>query len=394
MNRPRRVFLAFLLVLGLTAPVFGQTTVVAPVEIPSARASALGGLHAALADDLGSLFSNPAGFALAGPQLSVSEVTLHLTGPVFSIADLVYKGTTGTDFTTLLQTPSVISLLSSLFASGTLNGPLALGYVGGGLGFGIFNASNVTFTTVGTPPTVTASIGEDVIFAGGYAFAIPLPASWKSKLDIGATLKAFARADVTLRESILDVLTLLAAPDVSIIYNQPFELDAGIGVDVGIRYSWNDTISFGVVGRNLYAPALVNSYTTFSAFGQGAAPTMSFGTVPLDLAAGFAFTPNLGALEPYLGGLKVLLDYQDILDFLTHPTTASNPVLHVGLGIEFQLLQILALRAGFNEGYFSAGAGLNLSVFRLNLTMYGSELSLEPGLRPAYNLIVGLEFRY
>ena len=168
----------------------------------------------------------------------------------------------------------------------------------------------------------------------------------------------------------------------------------GIGVDLGVRYSWNDTIALGVVARNLYAPALINSYATFSSFTQGATPTMSFGIVPLDLSAGIAYTPNLGALEPYLGGLKVLLDYNDILDFLTHPDTASNPVLHVGLGVEVQLLQILALRVGFDEGYFSAGAGLNLGVFRLNLTMYGSELSLEPGLRPAYNLILGLEFRY
>jgi hypothetical protein len=62
--------------------------------------------------------------------------------------------------------------------------------------------------------------------------------------------------------------------------------------------------------------------------------------------------------------------------------------------VEVVMLQILALRAGFNEGYFSAGLGLNLTFFSLNLTMFGSELSTEPGLRPVYNLLLGLEFRY
>jgi hypothetical protein len=55
---------------------------------------------------------------------------------------------------------------------------------------------------------------------------------------------------------------------------------------------------------------------------------------------------------------------------------------------------VLFRSAGFNEGYFSAGLGLDLTIFRLSLTMFGSELSTEPGLRPVYNLILGLEFRY
>ncbi len=394
MSGPRSIVLAPLLVLIFAGPLYGQSTIVAPVEIASARASALGGVHAALADDLGSIFSNPAGFVSAGPELSVSEISLHLAGPVFSIADIVYQASSGTDPLALITSSAVGSLLKSLYASGTLNGPLSIGYVGGGLGFGIFNASNVSFATQGTPPTVTASLAEDIIFAGGYAFAIPLPPVLKSKLDIGATLKAFTRGTVQLSESILDVITLLANPDFAIINSQPFTLDAGIGIDAGLRYSWNDTIAVGIVGRDLYAPVLRNAYATFAGFSTGAAPTMTFGTVPLDLSAGIAFTPSLGALEPYIGGLKVLLDYQDILDFITHPDTASNPVLHADLGVEFQLLQILAVRAGFYQGYFSAGVGLNLTIFRLNLTMYGSELSLEPGLRPAYNLILGLEFRY
>jgi hypothetical protein len=137
-----------------------------------------------------------------------------------------------------------------------------------------------------------------------------------------------------------------------------------------------------------------NSYASLTGFTTGVTPTLAYGLAPIDLSAGVLFTPPLGALAGYLSDLKIALDYSDILDFLTHPSTASNPVLHVGLGIEVVMLDILSLRAGFGDGYFSAGLGLNLTVFRLNLTMYGSELSTEPGLRPAYNLLVGFEFRY
>ena len=58
---------------------------------PSARMDALGGLHAALADDISVLLSNPAGFRSAGPQFSVAELTMNLSGPIFSIADLVFR---------------------------------------------------------------------------------------------------------------------------------------------------------------------------------------------------------------------------------------------------------------------------------------------------------------
>ena len=80
------------------------------------------------------------------------------------------------------------------------------------------------------------------------------------------------------------------------------------------------------------------------------------------------------------------------MDFVTHPATATNPVLHIGVGLELTLLEILSLRGGFYDGYFSAGLGINMSFMKLNAAMFGRELSSEPGVNPAYNLAVGLEF--
>ncbi|MCK7521375.1 MAG: hypothetical protein MZV64_28675 [Ignavibacteriales bacterium] len=52
----------------------------------------MGGMHTALADDITTLFSNPAGFRSAGPEPTPSpSLTVGLTGPVFSIADLIVQ---------------------------------------------------------------------------------------------------------------------------------------------------------------------------------------------------------------------------------------------------------------------------------------------------------------
>jgi hypothetical protein len=168
----------------------------------------------------------------------------------------------------------------------------------------------------------------------------------------------------------------------------------GFGVDAGVLYTWNSVLSVGITGRNPYTPVIRNTYASLGAFSSGSAPTVSYGLAPISLDAGILFTPRLGVLQDYLTGLKLMLDYGDILDFITHPATAKNPLLHIGLGAELTMLDILSLRDGFGQGYFSAGLGLNLTVFQLSLSMYGSELSLEPGLRPAYNLLAGIEFRY
>jgi len=360
------------------------------VEFSSARLDAMGGVHVALADDITTLFSNPAGFRQAGPQFSISELTLSLSGPVFSIADLMLRVANGESPKTLLSDPKVSSLLTSLHASAGLNGPISFGYVGNGLGFGFFDSSDVTFETEGTLPTVTTTVNQNLMFVGGYAFAIPLPPSILSTLDFGVSLKVSAQGSVVSDEAIS---TLLSSPDASFLTSAPFDLYVGMGVDAGVLYTWNKTLSLGIVGRNLYAPVMKSSYARLTSLGAGT-PVISYGYTPLNLSAGILFSPRLGFLERYVTNLKLMLDYSDILDFVTHAATATNPVLHVGIGAEVVVLQILALRAGFNEGYFSAGLGLNLTYFSLNLTMFGSELSTEPGLHPVYNLLVGLEFRY
>jgi len=174
-----------------------------PMLFPSARMAALGGMHAALADDISVLMSNPAGFRSAPPQISVAELTTNLSGPIFSIADVVFRIAGGTSPTSLLLEPDVQHLLTSLYTGATINRPIALGYIGEGLGFGFFNSTGMTFATEGTVPTVTTTLKEDILFVAGYGLRIPLPDRLQSTLDVGFSVKAFTRAGIEWSESIL-----------------------------------------------------------------------------------------------------------------------------------------------------------------------------------------------
>jgi len=382
--------LALVLLLSLTGTggLFAQST--GDVEITSARAAALGGFHAGLADDVDTLFANPAGFRSAGPQMLVAELTAGLSGPIFDIASVMIEGT-GSDPADLLASGSVQELLANLYAAAHLLGPLSFAYVGNGLGFGFFSRTMLGFTTVGTVPTIYVNFREEFDFCGGYALRIPLPESWNSSLDLGVLIRATMSGTSSSERDTLSFFEGLSDP-AALLLGGPFRMGVGIGADVGLRYAYKDVFALGVVGRDLYAPRLYFDYTSIDGFFGSEVGTRSTGLEPIDLSAGLMWAPPLGSLARYISQLKLMLDYSDILDFLTHPATSTNPILHVGLGAELVLLDVLSLRGGFAQGLFSAGLGLDLSLFTLNLSMFGAELSPEPGLRPVFNFVLGLQF--
>jgi len=362
------------------------------IEFPSARTAAAGGTHVTVTDDLSSLFSNPAGFMSAEPQISLAEISVGMRGPIFDIAGLVIQGM-DQDFSALLGSEAVLDLVSSLYAAADVLGPISFGYLGKGLGFGFFNTTDVTFSS-NSPLTVTAMAGEQLTLAGGYAFRIPLSKENAHVLDLGVLLKGSLRGEVELTRTLLELPDLFSNIGFETVTDSPFKLISGIGVDAGVRYGYSDIFAAAVVGKDLYTPTMTQSYTTTNVFLENAEdPSVSYGLVPIDLTAGVLFSPRLGVFGRFIDDLRFTLDYTDILDFLTHPESASNPILHVSLGAELRILEILMIRGGFNQGLFAAGLGLDLTIFGLNIAMYGTELSSEPGLRPVYNAQVGINFR-
>ncbi len=363
------------------------------VSVPNARTAALGGSHVALPSGFETLFSNPAGLLDVEPQFSLSEMTFRFAGPVFSLGSVIIQGVGG-DLATLLASPSVQSLLSSIYANLSLTGPLYFGYAGAGLGFAVLNDSEVLFRNVGATG-IEARLSERFLLKAGFGLGIPLPESWQSSLSLGFGLKGFVRGDAIVSTSLLSLPTLVESIGLDLLTGSPFELISGIGIDAGVSYRWRSILGAALTADNLYTPTAVLSYDTLGGFLDSStdpgAPTYS--TLAQNITLGLAYTPNLGVVERYIQDLSLMFDYRDIFDFWIDPANAENIILKFGVGLEATLLQVLSIRAGFSEGLFAAGLGVDMSIVELSAAMYGTELSGEPGLRPVYNLIFGLEFR-
>lgn len=381
-------------VMGLVVASLAESQSLTPVSttIPSARTSAMGGPHAALAEGFASLFNNPAGYESAPPQIEVSDIGIQLSGPIFDIAGVVAQGAGG-NISSILSSPNVQTLLQSIYAVMGLTGPISFAYVGHGLGFGIFNTSRISMNNP-VPFTVGLSMGEQLLLVGGYAFRIPLPASLDSTLDAGINMKGVLQGTSYVEKSLADFPTLFSSPNSSIFLDSPFYFDTAIGLDAGLRYTYHGVLSVGLVGRNLYTPDLESEYSTLQGFLNGTAtPTKTNTVIPLDLSVGVLYTPKIRFLGQNLSDLKLMVDYNDALGFLTHPTTAKNPLLNIGIGSEITLLRILDLRAGFYQGLFSAGFGVNLKYVEIDTAMFGNELSTQPGVAPVFNILLGISFR-
>ena len=374
---------AALAISVLAAPLLSALDV-EPFDIPIARFAAMGGPHAALGDDWTLLFANPAGLADVKPQMLASQFSARMTGPLFDIALATLGGGSLLDnFVRVLANNGY-----QLYAAGDIAGPLSFGYVGDGIGFGLFNRTHVVVDAASIT-NIGILAQEDILLVGGYAYGINLGKS--HRLEAGLLAKGFARGGISTTTDALSLQDIVTKA-----MDQPFELETGIGIDFGLRWVWVPTgLSAAVVCRDIYSPVLVNSYTSVQGFisnPQTSTQGSVSGEIPRNLDVGLAWSMLPGGLWNLVDSLTVAVDYGHILD-LWKPFS-RNPILNLGLGVETRFLDIVSLRAGITDGYPNAGASLDLSVMKLNLAVWGSELGLEPGSRPVFNLMSGLEFSY
>src|SRR6056297_1831768 len=337
-----------------------------PVHLISPRDAALGGRHAALSDSFSSLVNNPAGYYSSPEEVSITELTLGLKGPVFSMADIITTG----------ELTELGDLINGIYTGVDVLGPLSFGYVGKGLGFGVFNQSSLVLRSDNSL-TANVDVWDDIVMTGGYAYRLPFSGDIHA-VDAGIMLKGGFRGNIDGGMSVVDIMDL----NYEVLIDQPFSFTSFIGADLGLRYAWKNSWVVGLVGRDVYSPTLTTNYSNVNDFISGAAPTggeNNYDTMPFQLDIGLMYLPKADLSRYAISEIKLLLDYTDILDFWLYPELANNPILDV--------------RMGLSQGLPAAGIGLDLHYFRLNASMFGTERSTEPGLAPVYNLQLGLEFR-
>jgi hypothetical protein len=353
-----------------------------PFTMPSARFAGLGGAHAAMGDDFYSLFTNPASFVGVKEEFSAAEISISTYGPVFELIDLLRSNSGSLDN---LDISGIVG--PGGFAMGLeVGGPFSLGWVGRGLGLGIFNRIKVSAAVSGMK--IRPLVHGDVLAVGGYAFRVVQKED--HLLDAGFLGKGFFRGLLNLEASIFDAGAMIDDP-----LGQPFYTYLGLGIDLGLRYSFRENLTLALVCFDVYSPVLATPYESMSAFHDGKGPAAagaSYATIKRRLDMGVKYRIRSTFLDRYITGFTVMADYHDFLDLME--PLFRNPLLNIGLGVEIEMLHAFSLRLGIGDALPSLGLGLDLSFMTLDLAIHGKELGLDPGVQSTYALDIGLLFRY
>jgi hypothetical protein len=228
-------------------------------------------------------------------------------------------------------------------------------------------------------------LSGEILLLGGYSFRfIDKP---RHVLDGGFLAKGFYRGMVNMEASIFD-----AGDIISDFMGNPYETHLGMGLDLGLRYTFMEDLAVGLVCFDAYSPALVTFYNSLSDYRDKSVSDSSYATVRPRLNLGVSYRIHSGFLDRYISNLVVMLDYNDFLDLAA--LIPRNPILNIGLGAELRILQVLSLRLGISDALPAAGFGLELKYLRLDFAIHGKELGLDPGVHPTYAVDLGLLFRY
>lgn len=335
----------------------------------SIRSLGMGGAFFGLSDDEYALFSNPAGLST---RRSGTEVMLRTNGAISSNAISGFK-----DFKDLgdLNIKQAIDRLDKYKDKPmTASAGLLPYFLTKNLAVGLLIAdTKVNFNILKGSADIDNinDLDKDVAdltmisdsgLILGYGQSVIDP-----NLHVGVNLKGLFRAGGRQAFKGAEYINASGAIDLD-----PKKLGGsgmGVDLDVGATYEFKD-LSFGLLSRAslVFSNLLATNFSISKKYAG---------------APGLARTVNLGWYTVFEGvsfidNFHVLADLSDISlggqENVEFGARKGDLLKRLHLGVEMPIGRV-SLRAGLNQGYLSAGIGLNLYALRLDFATYGEETS-------------------
>jgi hypothetical protein len=366
------------------------------VEIPfvplSPAVMAQGGTSIATAQGYDAFFSNPAGLSRGGGDFMLTSATSWIYARPDQLISQAMQLALGTT-----TSAATFNFINSQVTNGGFGGgwSYGVGYVRNGFGFGaafILDSLLYGQTLLGMTGDLTATLG----FMGGLSVPFDLLGV---KVHVGGEVRPMIRihAPITNSTAVSLVNALANGGDLAAALNSATAYyGSGIGFDVGAiaELSW---FSFGLSIRDLGGTRFLYSSNTFGSvtggLARGAFPAGSPATdtylIPMDVGVGISFHPDLGSAQ-YFVDPRISVDFRNIAGALDGSAIVWT-LLHAG--VELRLLNMFTLSVGVNQGYLTAGGGVKLVAFDLNMAVFTRELGVHLGDRPSSGMTFSADVR-
>lgn len=347
---------------------------------PSVRQQGFGGFYTTDVDNFYGIYANPAMLGKHKKHNLYPGLAMTLSGPLGDLPDLVkFISDQNVDkLGKMLRDNKGIKLGMDIEPF------LSVGHTTE-WGFGwAFNTNIFLEATIANLTRSNIYTGTESILTAGFGF--PVIHTDNHLLSVGATAKGFYQIGFSFTEGILSVAQKIQDFNIK---NIPVYTSIGFGFDLGIYYSLCDFIDFAMVYHDPWSPTWV-SKSDIDNISKFNFDTMT--TLDPKLSIGVCWKAQTAATRGAITSLKIMADYKNI--FTPFKKLGRNPWLELNAGAELVLANIVSFRVGLNELYPACGIGFSFGHFKIDMSMYGKELGLEPGSSPCLNaaLFIGVTY--
>lgn len=386
----------------------------------SARIEAMGGTGVATADGGDALYYNPANLGSKEFSLNLPSVAVTLFNPKAIIDKGIIESIADFDDENQAAMIGMVMDYFDIIKAGRgeiLTTDIALGFTAGGFGLGV-NVQEQLHTYSGDGSILDDSILAE-INAGislGFGYRINVVPNILS-IDVGAGVR-FNYKFYTDSIGIDELSDFFGDEEESdevieqLMGKIPLAGGWAIPIDVGVNFNLPIGFKISVVARDINGKYTMKEYPGMGLWLNeltdliGTDPIYQ-GTavdpedikefepeVPWKLDLGIGWAPSFGKLDNFVKP-TIGVDLVDTIAMFEKLEDDKNAFWsHFRAGAEIKLLSVLDLRAGFNRGYFSVGAGLDLFAVRVDASYYWREYGVDIDDKPidAFTVRVNLGF--
>ena len=363
--------LLIMAVLAATA----QTTLQFTSPMPKdARSMGMGGAFRVFSQGYSSFFGNPAGFAGMSSLTLMDMSTWAYLAPTSENLGRVQSIVSGS-----ASNSDIMGWAGDWLAKNNGLGAgmsMGAGWVGAkgiSIGFNVITDELAQGNSVLGAKLISSTQGNAVL---GLAYPIQLGPVW---LKVGVDGRVFYRMQSdpttgwpfsTILNKVLD--NSFSPSDLTFFGGYGFGADAGVILGLG-------PIMFGFTARDFGLEFKVGQFTAQDIVDKTISAFPLAGTIPAALTPSYAAGIGIKLFENGLFEPAVYAEVDDPMSIFSSSDMLSTAFNSLHAGMQLRLLRFLSVRAGLNKGWYSLGAGLDLSLFEFDTAIFTEELGMYPG---------------
>ena len=389
----KKILISLLLIAVLSASLFAaeevspktDSNVYAQISSPfamlDARSQAMGGVGTAATSNIQALWANPAGLADRKVQVSLPHVGFTLYNPKAIIQSGVIESG---DMDKLVDV-----MLKDVLTSGygkILDANAAVSFTAGGFGLGV-GVQDSLYTYA--PKSSTGGLNSNIIdqltaeVKLGYGFRINFTDTASMDIGLSSGFRYMLYNKAIDGQKLLDIYNKIGEGEgstdaMAILNTIPLMAGWTIPFDAGIRFNLPLGFKIATSVNNLNIGYTMNAYDNYDGWSQSpfAGDTSFKLNQDFSWNVGFAFDPDMSwAFKPTFEA-----DFVDLYGLIKDGDYSARALMnHFKAGAEIKGLWIFDIRGGYNSGYWTLGAALNLYLVRVEAAYFWQEFGSVAG---------------